>query len=253
MSMKKRDLPKALNRFNLKQIPDYILSKKVYLKEMEKVKKILLIALVVALMTTMLLIGISCKEEEKGGDLIGVTMPTKSLQRWNQDGANIKEQLEAKGYTVDLQYAENDVNAQLSQLENQITMGCKVLVIASIDGSALSEVLSKAADAGIKSIAYDRLIMETKDTDYYASFDNFKVGVLQGTFIEEALGLADGDGPFNIELVAGSPDDNNATLFFNGAMSIIQPYIDSGQLVVVSGQTDFLTIATPAWTSATAT
>jgi len=179
-------------------------------------------------------------------------MPTKSLQRWNQDGANIKEQLEAKGYTVDLQYAENDVNAQLSQLENQITMGCKILVIASIDGSALSEVLSKAVDAGIKSIAYDRLIMETKDTDYYASFDNFKVGVLQGTFIEEALGLADGDGPFNIELVAGSPDDNNATLFFNGAMSIIQPYIDSGQLVVVSGQTDFLTIATPAWKSETA-
>ena len=215
-------------------------------------KKILLIALVVALMTSMLLIGTSCKEEEEGGDLIGVTMPTKSLQRWNQDGAYIKEQLEAKGYKVDLQYAENEVNAQLSQLENQITMGCKVLIIASIDGSALSEVLSKAVDAGIKSIAYDRLIMETEDTDYYASFDNFKVGVLQGTFIEEALGLADGDGPFNIELVAGSPDDNNATLFFNGAMSIIQPYIDSGQLVVVSGQTDFLTIATPAWTSATA-
>ncbi len=215
-------------------------------------KKILLLALVVALMTSMLLIGTSCKGEEEGGELIGVTMPTKSLQRWNQDGAYIKEKLEEKGYKVDLQYAENEVNAQLSQLENQITMGCKVLIIASIDGSALSEVLSKAVDAGIKSIAYDRLIMETADTDYYASFDNFKVGVLQGTFIEEALGLADGNGPFNIELVAGSPDDNNATLFFNGAMSIIQPYIDSGQLVVVSGQTDFLTIATPAWTSATA-
>lgn len=218
-------------------------------------KKIVLLTLVVALMVTMLFIGTSCKDEataEEGGELIGVTMPTKSLQRWNQDGDNMKKQLEAKGYTVDLQYAENDVNAQLSQLENQITMGCKVLVIASIDGSALSEVLSKAVDAGIKSIAYDRLIMETEDVDYYASFDNFKVGVLQGTYIEDALGLADGAGPFNIELVAGSPDDNNATLFFNGAMSIVQPYIDSGQLVVVSGQTDFLTIATPAWKSETA-
>jgi len=240
------------------------------------VKKILLLTLVVALMVTMLFIGTSCKEDKTtaeaeevtetaeeaeeevaeettaAGELIGVTMPTKSLQRWNQDGDNMKKQLEAKGYTVDLQYAENDVNVQLGQLENQITMGCKALVIASIDGSALSEVLSKAVDEGIQSIAYDRLIMETEDVDYYTSFDNFKVGVLQGTYIEEALGLADGDGPFNIELVAGSPDDNNATLFFNGAMSIVQPYIDSGQLVVVSGQTDFLTIATPAWKSETA-
>jgi len=217
------------------------------------VKKILLFVLVIALMTSMLLIGISCKEKAaEKGELIGVTMPTKSLQRWNQDGDNMKKQLEAKGYTVDLQYAENDVNAQLSQLENQITMGCKVLVIASIDGSALSEVLKKAVDAGIQSIAYDRLIMETPDVDYYTSFDNFKVGALQGTYIEEALGLADGAGPFNIELFAGSPDDNNATLFNNGAMSIIQQYIDSGQLVVVSGQTDFLTIATPAWKSETA-
>ncbi len=237
-------------------------------------KKILIITLVVAFMVSMLFIVTSCTKggaategaaatteavatTEGGaaageGALIGVTMPTKSLQRWNQDGDNIKQQLEAKGYKVDLEYAENDVNAQLSQLENQITMGCKVLVIASIDGSALGEVLKKSSDAGIKSIAYDRLIMETTDVDYYASFDNFKVGVLQGTFIEEALGLADGNGPFNIELVAGSPDDNNAFLFFGGAMSIIQPYIDNGQLVVGSGQTEFTTIATPAWKSETA-
>ncbi|MDY0027741.1 MAG: sugar ABC transporter substrate-binding protein [Candidatus Humimicrobiaceae bacterium] len=230
-------------------------------------KKILVLTLVAALMVSMLFVGTSCSHEqatteesadkgstetEASGELIGVTMPTKSLQRWNQDGDNIKKQLEAKGYEVDLQYAENDVNTQLSQLENQITKGCKVLVIASIDGSALGEVLKKSADAGIKSIAYDRLIMETPDVDYYASFDNFRVGEFQGKYIEEALGLDKGNGPFNIELVAGSPDDNNAFLFNAGAMSVIQPYIDNGQLVVVSGQTEFTTIATPAWKSETA-
>jgi len=223
-------------------------------------KKRIILSLIVAAIVSVLLVGTSCAEggaseaeaTEEEGALIGVTMPTKSLQRWNQDGDNIKKQLEAKGYKVDLQYAENDVNAQLSQLENQITMGCEVLVIASIDGSALGEVLKKAVDADIKSIAYDRLIMETADVDYYASFDNFKVGELQGKYIEEALGLDEGNGPFNIELVAGSPDDNNAFLFFGGAMSVVQPYIDKGQLVVVSGQTEFTTIATPAWKSETA-
>jgi putative multiple sugar transport system substrate-binding protein len=181
--------------------------------------------------------------------LIGVAMPTQSLQRWNQDGANMKTQLEAKGYQVDLQYANNDVNVQVQQLENMITKGCKVLVIASIDGSAISDVLKKAADQKIKVIAYDRLIMQTPNVDYYATFDNFKVGVIQGQYIETKLGLKDGKGPFNIELFAGSPDDNNAKLFNAGAMSIIQPYIDSGKLVVTSGQTEFTKIAIQAWDS----
>jgi putative multiple sugar transport system substrate-binding protein len=184
--------------------------------------------------------------------LIGVAMPTQSLQRWNQDGANMKSQLEAKGYQVDLQYANNDVNTQIQQLENMITKGCKVLVIASIDGSALSDVLKKAADSKIKVVAYDRLIMQTPNVDYYATFDNFKVGVIQGQYIESKLGLKDGKGPFNIELFAGSPDDNNATFFNKGAMSILQPYIDSGKLVVPSGQTEFTKIAIQSWKSETA-
>jgi putative multiple sugar transport system substrate-binding protein len=184
-----------------------------------------------------------------GNKLIGVAMPTQSLQRWNQDGANMKTQLEAKGYKVDLQYANNDVNTQVQQLENMVTKGCKVLVIASIDGSALSDVLKKATDQKIKVIAYDRLIMQTPNVDYYATFDNFKVGVIQGQYIETALGLKDGKGPFNIELFAGSPDDNNAKLFNEGAMSIIQPYIDKGKLVVTSGQTEFTKIAIQAWDS----
>ncbi len=186
------------------------------------------------------------------GNLIGVSMPTQSLQRWNQDGANMKKQLEAKGYTVDLQYANNDVNAQIQSIENMITKKCKVIVIAAVDGSTLTDVLKQAGDNGIKVIAYDRLIMKTSNVDYYATFDNFKVGVIQGQYIEDKLGLKDGKGPFNIELFGGSPDDNNATFFFNGAMSILQPYITSGKLVVGSKQKDFNTIAIQAWDSSKA-
>ncbi|HEY5562665.1 MAG TPA: multiple monosaccharide ABC transporter substrate-binding protein [Clostridiaceae bacterium] len=184
--------------------------------------------------------------------LIGVSMPTQSLQRWNQDGTNMKKQLEAKGYKVELQYANNDVNTQVQGIENMITLGCKVLVIAAIDGSALTDVLKKAGDNGIKVVAYDRLIMKTSNVDYYATFDNFKVGVIQGQYIETKLGLKDGKGPFNIELFGGSPDDNNATFFFNGAMSILTPYITSGKLVVGSKQKEFTTIAIPGWDSAKA-
>jgi len=130
-----------------------------------------------------------------------------------------------------------------------ITQGAKVLVIASIDGSVLSDVLKEAKNQKISVIAYDRLIMNTPNVDYYATFDNFKVGELQGKYIESALGLKDGKGPYNIELFAGSPDDNNALFFFNGAMSVLQPYIDKGKLVVPSGQKNFTTIAIQSWDS----
>jgi putative multiple sugar transport system substrate-binding protein len=191
-------------------------------------------------------------DTKEKANLIGVAMPTQSLQRWNQDGANMKTQLEAKGYKVDLQYSNNDVNTQVQGIENMITKGCKVLVVAAIDGSALTDVLKKAGENGIKVIAYDRLIMKTANVDYYATFDNFKVGVIQGQYIETKLGLKDGKGPFNIELFAGSPDDNNATFFFNGAMSILQPYIDNGKLVINSKQKDFTNIAIQGWDSAKA-
>ncbi len=187
-----------------------------------------------------------------GGQLIGVAMPTQSLQRWNQDGANMKKELEGKGYKVDLQYANNEINTQIQQIENMIVKGSKVVVIAAIDGSALSDVLKKAADSGVKVIAYDRLIMKTPNVDYYATFDNFKVGVIQGQYIETKLGLKDGKGPFNIELFGGSPDDNNANYFFDGAYSILKPYIESGKLVVTSGQKEFAKIAIQGWDSAKA-
>ena len=192
------------------------------------------------------------KEQSKGDKFIGVLMPTQSSQRWIQDGGNMKEQLEAKGYKVDLQYAEDVVETQVSQLENMITKGVDVLVIASIDGEALVPAIAKAADEKISIIAYDRLIRGSEFITYYATFDNFKVGVQQGKYIEEKLGLKEGKGPFNIELFGGSPDDNNSYFFYDGAMSILQPYIDNGKLVVKSGQLGMEKVSTLRWDGATA-
>ncbi len=198
-----------------------------------------------------------------GGDggLIGVAMPTKSSERWIQDGDAVKSQLEEQGYTVDLQYAEDDIPTQVSQIENMITKGAEALIIASIDGTTLSEVLQSAADADIPVIAYDRLIRDSENVDYYASFDNYQGGVQQATSLLAGLGLTDLEGaaaadapagPFNIELFAGSPDDNNATFFWNGAIDTLQPYMDEGTLEVKSGQTDFQQAATLRWDGETA-
>jgi putative multiple sugar transport system substrate-binding protein len=178
---------------------------------------------------------------------IGLAMPTKSSERWIADGENMKKQFENLGYDADLQYGEDVVQNQVSQIENMITKGDKVLVVAAIDGSSLTDVLQRAADANIPVIAYDRLIRGTENVDYYATFDNFKVGVLQAKYIVDKLGLEAGKGPFNIELFAGSPDDNNATFFFEGAMSVLQPYIDSKKLRIKSGQTKFAQVATLRW------
>lgn len=190
------------------------------------------------------------------GGLIGVAMPTKSSERWIADGNALKETLEAEGFTVDLQYAEDDIPTQVSQVENMITKGAKALIIAAIDGTTLTNVLQEAADGDIPVIAYDRLIRDSENVNYYATFDNFLVGQQQAWTLLNGLGLTELDGtaiadapkgPFNIELFAGSPDDNNATFFFNGAMDVLQPLIDDGTLVVKSGQTDFTTVATLRW------
>ena len=183
---------------------------------------------------------------------VGVAMPTKDLQRWNQDGANMKTQLEAAGYTVDLQYASNDVATQVSQVENMITNGCTVLVIAAIDGSSLGTALTSAKDAKIPVIAYDRLIMESDAVSYYATFDNYMVGTIQGNYIVDTFKLKDTTSKFNMEIFGGSADDNNARFFYQGAMDVLKPYIDKGTLVVVSGQVEFEKIATAAWKTETA-
>jgi putative multiple sugar transport system substrate-binding protein len=188
----------------------------------------------------------------QGKPTVGIAMPTKSSARWISDGDNMVKVLKARGYDTDLQYAEDDIPNQLSQIENMVTKGAKVLVIASIDGTTLSNVLAQAKAKGIIVIAYDRLIRKSPNVDYYATFDNFQVGVLQAQSIEKALKLKEAKGPFNIELFGGSPDDNNAYFFYNGAMSVLQPYIDSGKLVVASGQTGMNKVSTLRWDGATA-
>ena len=184
---------------------------------------------------------------------VGIAMPTKSSARWIADGDNMVKVLQSKGYGTDLQYADNDIPNQLAHVENMITKGEKVLVIAAIDGTTLSDALQKAHDAGIKVISYDRLIRGSANVDYYATFDNFKVGVLQANSILHGLGVDAGKtGPFNIELFGGSADDNNAFFFYNGAMSVLQPLIDKGVLVVQSKQMGMDKVATLRWDAATA-
>ena len=189
---------------------------------------------------------------ESNGTKVGVSMPTKDLQRWNQDGANMQAELEAAGYEVDLQYASNDVQTQVSQIENMISSGANVLVIAAIEGSSLGEALDMAKSANIPVIAYDRLLMNSDAVSYYATFDNYMVGTKQGQYIVDTLDLDNADGPFNLEITAGDPGDNNAGYFYNGAMDVLKPYIDEGKLVVVSGQTSFDECATPTWATETA-
>ncbi len=186
------------------------------------------------------------------GKRIGVAMPTQSSQRWIQDGANMKQKLESLGYTVDLQYAEDDVQAQVSQIENMITNGANCLVVAAIDSSALVNVLAQAKANNIPVIAYDRLLMDTDSVSYYATFDNKGVGTAIGQYVEKKLGLKEGKGPYNIEFFAGSPDDNNAHFLNDGVFEVLKPYLDKGQLVCVSGQTDFDKICTLRWSQETA-
>jgi putative multiple sugar transport system substrate-binding protein len=192
------------------------------------------------------LLGSAAFAQDKG--TVGIAMPTKSSTRWIHDGESMVEQFKAAGYGADLQYAEDDIPTQLSQIENMITSGVKALIIAAIDGTTLSNALANAAAAGIKVIAYDRLIRESGDVDYYTTFDNFQVGVLQANSLVAGLKERFGDAkPYNVELFGGSPDDNNAFFFFDGAMSVLKPMIDAGDIAVPSGQMDMKVCGTLRW------
>ncbi len=189
--------------------------------------------------------------QDKG--TVGIAMPTKSSARWISDGNAMVEQFAAAGYGTDLQYAEDDIPNQLAQIENMITKGVKVLVIAAIDGTTLSNALENAAASGIKVIAYDRLIRESGNVDYYATFDNFQVGVLQAESLVAGLKERFPDvKPWNVELFGGSPDDNNAFFFYNGAMSVLDPMIASGDIAVPSGQMGMDVVGTLRWDGAVA-
>ena len=213
-------------------------------------RKLFAATLCASMVAGMIVAPAAVKAESKG--LIGVAMPTQDLQRWNQDGENMKKELEAKGYEVDLQYAGNDVATQVAQVENMIANGDQLLVIASIEGDSLGTVLAQAKEANIPVISYDRLIMNTDAVSYYATFDNYLVGKTQGQFLVDALDLDNQDGPFNIEFVTGDPGDNNVNFFFGGAMDVLQPYIDAGKLVVPSGQMTKEEVATANWATETA-
>lgn len=200
-----------------------------------------------------LAIGVSWSAMGAMAETVGISMPTKSSARWIADGDNMVKQFQESGYDTDLQYAEDDIPNQLAQVENMITKGVDVLVIAAIDGTTLSNALANAKAADIKVIAYDRLIRGTGDIDYYATFDNFKVGVEQANSLVKGLEerFAD-EKPWNVELFGGSPDDNNAYFFYDGAMSVLQPLIDAGDIVIVSGQTGMDTVGTLRWDGAVA-
>ena len=197
------------------------------------------------LLVAMLALG--CVAALAEGERVGVSMPTKDLQRWNQDGAYMEQLLTEAGYVPDLQFANNNTADQLSQVMTMIDNGAQVVVIAAIEGSSLGQALDYAGSKGVKVIAYDRLLMDNENVDYYATFDNYMVGTVQGTFVKDALDLENAEGPFNVEFTAGDPGDNNAGFFFNGAMDVLKPYIESGKVIVPSGQTEFEQVATPTW------
>jgi putative multiple sugar transport system substrate-binding protein len=208
---------------------------------MMKAKKLLSLALCGALVASMAVPVLA------DGQKVGVSMPTKDLQRWNQDGENMENLLKEAGFEVELQYASNDPTTQLNQIKTMIGNGADVLVIAAIEGDSLGEALDMAAEYEIPVIAYDRLLMNSDAVSYYATFDNYMVGTVQGTYVKDTLDLDNAEGPFNIEFTAGDPGDNNAGYFFAGAYDVLSPYIEEGKLVVPSGQVEFAEVATPQW------
>lgn len=210
-------------------------------------KKVLALLVVLSMLFTLAACG-----GGKGKNYIGISMPTKSSERWIKDGETMKKLLEDKGYTADLQFAEDDIPTQKAQIENMITKGAKVLIIAAIDGSTLSETLDQAGKSGIKIISYDRLLVNTDAVSYYATFDNRRVGQQQAESLVEGLKKLKGSGPYNVELFAGSPDDTNSFYFYSGAMDVLQPLIDDGTIVVPSGQTEQAEIGTLRWDGAVA-
>jgi len=198
--------------------------------------------------------GDSNDEGNADGKSVGISMPTQSLERWNRDGSYLKKQFINKGYDVELTYSDNKIDQQVKDIEGLIADEVDLLVIAAIDGQALSQVLKDAKDLEIPVISYDRLINDTDAISYYVSFDNYKVGQLQGQFVVDTLGLKEDDKSktYNIEFTAGDPADNNAPFFFNGAYDVLKPYLDAGILKVPSGQTEFEQVATKSWDTATA-
>jgi putative multiple sugar transport system substrate-binding protein len=181
------------------------------------------------------------------GSVIGVALPQKTSENWVLAEGLFNDGLKAAGYQPDVQFANGGVSEQQNQISAMVTKGAKVIIVGAIDGSQLGTQLKAAKDSGATVIAYDRLLLNTADVDYYVAFDNYKVGQLQGQALLDGLKARKGASPWNIELIAGSPDDANSQVFFNGAMNILQPKITDGTLKVLSGQTSFSQVSTQGW------
>ena len=221
-------------------------------------RKIALATVAVAAAAALALSGCSSRDGGSGSSTasgfakdasIGVALPTKTSENWVLAGGLFTDGLKAAGFKSDVQYAaaSGTVADQQGQIQSMVTRGAKVIVIGAADGSQLSTQVKAAHDAGAVVIAYDRLIRNTADVDYYVAYDNFKVGQLQGQALLDGMKAKKATGPWTIELFAGSPDDNNSTVFFNGAMDVLNPLIKSGQVIVGSGQTDFKQVTTDGW------
>jgi putative multiple sugar transport system substrate-binding protein len=208
--------------------------------------------LFVCLVVLSMVLALSGLGQAAAKNYVGISMPTQSSERWIKDGRTMKDILEKRGYQVDLQYAEDDIPTQKAQIENMIVKGAKVLVIAAVDGSTLSETLSQAGKDGVKIISYDRLLVNTDAVSYYATFDNRKVGQLQAQSLVDGLKKFKGKGPYNVELFAGSPDDTNSFYFYSGAMDVLKPLMDKGTIVVPSKQITQDKIGTLRWDGAVA-
>ena len=207
-------------------------------------KKAKIIAVILALAT---IIGLTAACASSKEQWVGVCMPKKDVERWRLDGSNIKMQLEAKGYKVMLEYADDNPEKQIAQINSMIDKKCKALIIAAADCYNLNSVLEKASNAGIKVVAYDRLIMDTQYVDYYCTFDNYEIGAEQGKYIIKKLDLDNRTEPVTLELFSGAADDSTSIENYNGQMSALKPYIDSGKIVIPSGQTDSVTTAIANW------
>ena len=179
--------------------------------------------------------------------LIGVALPQKTSENWVLAENLFKTDLGDAGYKFDVQFANGGVTEQQNQISTMVTKGAKVIVVGAIDGAQLGTQVKAAHDAGATVIAYDRLLKNTDAVDYYIAYDNRKVGQLQGQALLDGMAKKKPNGPYNIELFAGSPDDANAQVFFDGAMDVLKPKIDDGTLKVVSKQTDFNQVVTQGW------
>ncbi|WP_242832989.1 substrate-binding domain-containing protein [Butyrivibrio sp. LC3010] len=186
---------------------------------------------------------------DDGRTVVGISMPDVLLERWNHDGVFLQDQFTKRGCEVIIKYANNLIDTQVSDLRSMISEGADILVITPVDGTALSTVLDEAKSANVRVIAYDRLIMDSDAVDYYVSFDNYMVGVLQANYIIKALRLDTTRRAKNIEFVSGDPVDNNARYFYRGAIDTLKPYLDSGKLTVLSAQRDFYETSTAQWST----